>query len=113
MGWQPDYWRVWFPVQLAGGAAIGLLLPGMSGAAVPGLPPTRFGVGGPVYNAVRHRSGAQGTAMTVVLVGATNAPIAQFSTVFLVPESSDVAIALLALPADTRPAGHSAVGNRN
>jgi EmrB/QacA subfamily drug resistance transporter len=106
-GPQPDYWYVWFPAQLVGGAAIGLLLPGLSGAAVARLPPTRFGVGGAVNNAVRQLGGVLGTAIAVLLVGAADASHAQFSTVFLVLACVGVATALLALPVNTRPVGKS------
>ncbi len=100
----PAYWLVWFPSQVMGGAAIGLLLPGLSAAAVVRLSPARFGVGGAVNNAVRQLGGVLGTAIAVVLVGAPNAPLSDYKQVFLVLAAVGFATALLSLPIDTRPA---------
>lgn len=79
----PSYLAFWLPLQIIGGAAIRLLLVGLSGAAVAGLPPSRFGVGGAVNNAVRQLGGVIGTAFAVVLVGKPDTPIDGFQTAFL------------------------------
>jgi EmrB/QacA subfamily drug resistance transporter len=79
----PSYFSLWLPLQIIGGAAVGLLLVGLSGAAVAGLPPSRFGVGGAVNNAVRQVGGVIGTAFAVVLIGQPDTPIAGFQTAFL------------------------------
>jgi EmrB/QacA subfamily drug resistance transporter len=98
-----DYWGVWFPSQVIGGASIGLLLPGLSGAAVARLPPQLFGVGGAVNNAVRQLGGVLGTAITVVMVGKENAPIESFANVFLILTAVGVTTAILSLPVNTKP----------
>ncbi len=94
----PAYLTLWFPMQIVGGTAVGLLLVGLSGAAVAGLPPARFGVGGAVNNAVRQLGGVFGTAIAVVLVGQANAGIEAFRLTFLCLGLIGLATALLCLP---------------
>ena len=88
---------------------IGLLLVGLSGAAVAGLPPSRFGVGGAVNNAVRQLGGVIGTAFAVVLIGQSDTPIAAFQKAFLWIAALSAATAGIAIgiPANRlpRPAG--------
>lgn len=84
-------------MQLGGGVAIGLLLVGLSGAAVATLPPARFGVGGAVNNAVRQLGGVIGTAIAVVLIGRANAPIESFQQAFLGLAFLSLMTALIAL----------------
>jgi MFS family permease len=79
----PSYLAFWLPLQILGGAAIGLLLMGLAGAAVAGLPPSRFGVGDAVNNAVRQLGGVIGTALAVVLIGQPDTPLQGFQTAFL------------------------------
>lgn len=102
VAWQvtqtPAYLTLWLPMQIVGGTAVGLLLVGLSGAAVAGLPPARFGVGGAVNNAVRQLGGVFGTALAVVLVGQTGAGIEAFRAAFLCLGIIGLATALLCLP---------------
>jgi EmrB/QacA subfamily drug resistance transporter len=104
LGSQPDYLGVWLPAQILGGAAVGLVLPALSGAAVAHLGPTRFGVGGGVNNALRQLGGAIGAALTVALVGRAGATWAQFQTVYLLLAGLGLLTAVLCLPVRTRPA---------
>lgn len=92
------YFTIWFPMQIAGGIAVGLLLVGLSGAAVAGLPPARFGVGGAVNNAVRQLGGVFGTALAVLLVGKASAGIEEFRIAFLCLGIIGFAMAVLCLP---------------
>lgn len=78
----PAYLSLWLPMQIVGGTAVGLLLVGLSGAAVAGLPPARFGVGGAVNNAVRQLGGVFGTALAVVLVGQAGTGLDGFRLAF-------------------------------
>jgi EmrB/QacA subfamily drug resistance transporter len=94
----PAYLTLWFPMQIVGGTAVGLLLVGLSGAAVAGLPPARFGVGGAVNNAVRQLGGVFGTALAVVLVGQAGVGIEAFRTAFLCLAVIGLATAVLCLP---------------
>jgi EmrB/QacA subfamily drug resistance transporter len=94
----PAYLTLWFPMQILGGIAVGLLLVGLSGAAVAQLPPARFGVGGAVNNAVRQLGGVFGTALAVVLVGQTGAGPEAFRAAFLCLGLIGLAVAPLCLP---------------
>jgi MFS family permease len=94
----PACLTLWFPVQILGGIAVGLLLVGLSGAAVAQLPPARFGVGGAVNNAVRQLGGVFGTALAVVLVGQTGAGPKAFRAAFLCLGLIGLAVAALCLP---------------
>lgn len=82
---------------------MGLILPALSGAAVAGLGPTRFGVGGGINNALLQMGGAIGAALTVALVGRAGASLGQFTTVYALLAGLGLVTALLCLPADTRP----------
>jgi MFS family permease len=93
----PSYFTFWLPLQIIGGAAIGLLLVGLSGAAVAGLPPSRFGVGGAVNNAVRQLGGVIGTAFAVVLIGQPDTPIDGFQTAFLWISALSAGTAMIAM----------------
>ena len=101
----PAYLTLWLPMQIVGGIAVGLLLVGLSGAAVAGLPPARFGVGGAVNNAVRQLGGVFGTALAVVLVGQANSEIEAFRTAFLCLGLIGLATAVLCLPLPAKVAG--------
>lgn len=94
----PAFFSLWFPMQIVGGTAVGLLLVGLSGAAVFGLAPSRFGVGGAVNNAVRQLGGVFGTALAVVLVGQTGAGIEAFRTAFYCLAAIGLLTAVLCLP---------------
>jgi EmrB/QacA subfamily drug resistance transporter len=94
----PAYLTLWLPMQIVGGIAVGLLLVGLSGAAVAHLPPERFGVGGAVNNAVRQLGGVFGTALAVVLVGQTGAGLEAFRFAFLCLGLIGLAVTVLCLP---------------
>ncbi len=100
---QSAFWTLWLPAQIAGGIAVGLLLPALSGAAVAKLKPQQFGVGGGVNNAIRQIGGVIGVAIAVALVGQLGADIAQFKTMYLLLACGGVLTALICLPVDTRP----------
>ncbi len=93
----PSYLAFWLPLQIIGDAAIRLLLVGLSGAAVAGLPPSRFGVGGAVNNAVRQLGGVIGTAFALVLIGLPDTPIAGFQKAFLWIAALSTATAVIAI----------------
>jgi EmrB/QacA subfamily drug resistance transporter len=94
----PAYLTLWLPMQIVGGIAVGLLLVGLSGAAVAGLPQARFGVGGAVNSAVRQLGGVFGTALAVVLVGQANSEIEAFRTAFLCLGLIGLVTTVLCLP---------------
>lgn len=94
----PDWLTFWFPLQLIGGASVGLLLVGLAGAAVAGLAPTRFGVGGAVNNATRQLGGVFGTTLAVMLVGQVGADIEGFRAAFYCLAALGFLTAMLCLP---------------
>lgn len=103
IGTTPDYVATWLPAQLLGGAAVGLVLPALSGAAVAKLGPARFGVGGGVNGALRQMGGAAGAALAVALIGRAGATLAQFQGMCAVLAGLGLLTALLCLPVQTRP----------
>lgn len=109
LGATPDYLGIWLPSQLLGGAAVGLILPALSGAAVSGLGPTRLGVGGGINNALRQMGGAIGAALAVALVGSVGAGLPQFTTLYAILAGLGLLTAVLCLPVDTRPMPAKAV----
>jgi MFS family permease len=108
IGSTADFLFTWLPAQLAGGAAVGLVLPALSGAAVAKLGAARFGVGGGVNNAMRQMGGAIGAALALALVGQAGAGLAQFQFLHLVLAVLGLATAALCLPVGRRPAATSA-----
>jgi MFS family permease len=66
----PAGFLVWLPGSLVMGAAIGMVLPSLSGAAVSQLEPRSFGVGSGVNQAVRQLGSVLGVAIVVVVLGA-------------------------------------------
>jgi EmrB/QacA subfamily drug resistance transporter len=66
----PAGFLVWFPGSLIMGAAIGMVLPSLSGAAVSQLDASSFGVGSGVNQAVRQLGAVLGVAIVVVVLGA-------------------------------------------
>ncbi len=91
------YWRLWFPGQVLGGLATGVLLTALAGAAVRDLGPARFGVGGAVNTAVRNLGGILGTTLAVLLAGEAGADLDDFRSVFLVLAALGLLTALLGL----------------
>ena len=100
---EPAYWTLWFPSQLIGGVAVGLVLPALAGAAVAHLSPDRFGVGGAVNNAVRQFGAVIGTALAIVLVGEATTGLDAFRHAFLTLAALSLMTAIVCLPVNTRP----------
>jgi NTE family protein len=72
-GTEPDFFGVWLPYQIAGGAGIGLGLPTLVGATASGLPPTRFATGMALATTARQLGAVVGVALLVAVIG-TPAP---------------------------------------
>lgn len=94
----PDYLAIWLPMQIVGGAAVGLVLPALSGAAVAALGPTRLGAGSGVNNAMRQFGGTAGAALAVALVGDTSADLLHFKQLFALLSVLGLLTAVLCLP---------------
>lgn len=63
----PDYWRVYFPAQVAIGVGIGLSIAVLSSAANAYLPPHRFAMGSALYTTGRQVGAALGIAVVTAL----------------------------------------------
>ncbi len=99
----PDYLGVWLPGLLMTGAAVGMVLPSLGGAAVARLAPARFGVGSAVNQAVRQMGSVLGVAATVALVGHSNPQIVDFRHLYLTLIALALITAILCLRIDTAP----------
>jgi len=65
----PDFLRVWLPRSVLVGAAVGLVLPSLSGAAVATLPRPDFALGSAINQATRQFGSVLGVAIAVALLG--------------------------------------------
>jgi EmrB/QacA subfamily drug resistance transporter len=76
----PHYWSRLFPVQLLGGAGVGLTIPSLLAAGSAGLPPARFGTGSGVLNMSRQVGTVLGVAGLVGLLSKASVgdPLAAF-----------------------------------
>ncbi len=101
----PDFLGVWLPGLCMTGVAVGLVLPALSAAAVARLPPTRFGVGSAVNQAVRQMGSVLGVAATVAFVGHAAPQMADFQSLYLAHVGLALVTGLLCLRVDTRPPG--------
>ena len=95
VGEQPDYLAAWLPGQLLSGAAIGLVLPSLIGAAVAGLKGGALAEGNAVVATARQLGGALGVAVAIVLVGQAGAGLAAHRAVFVVIAAGGLATAAL------------------
>lgn len=71
IGPTPDYAGALLPGQLFTGAGVGLVMPSLSGVVGLVLPPSRWGAGSSMINTARQIGTVLGTAVLVVIYGAT------------------------------------------
>ena len=102
-GTQAAYLGQWLPAMLLSGLAIGMVLPSLSGAAVAGLAPARFAVGGAVNQAIRQFGAVLGVALTVRWLGGAELAPADFGPVFGMQIALALLTGLLCLAVHTRP----------
>ncbi|MEX3960429.1 MFS transporter [Trinickia sp. EG282A] len=102
-GAHPDYVHAWLPGALLTGLGVGMVMPSLSAAAVAHLPPTRFGVGSAVNQAVRQVGSVLGVALTVAITGDAMVHLAEFHTLCYLQIALGLATAMLCAPVDTRP----------
>jgi EmrB/QacA subfamily drug resistance transporter len=102
-GTQPAYLSQWLPAMLLSGVGVGLVLPSLSGAAVAGLAPARFAVGGAVNQAIRQFGGVLGVALTVRWLGGAALSPADFGPVYGMQIGLALLTGLLCLAVHTRP----------
>lgn len=98
----PAYVTHFLPGMLVIGVGVGMVLPSLSAAAVAQLPPSRFGIGSAVNQAIRQVGSVLGVALAVVLVGGART-VGAFHTSYLWQGGFAIATAALCLPVDTRP----------
>jgi EmrB/QacA subfamily drug resistance transporter len=105
IGPTPNFLGDWLPGLLMGGAAVGLIIPSLTGAAVFGLSDKRFGVGSAVNLSIRQMGAVFGVALVIVLLGNAFGPgaMAVFKIYFIVLFIGGLATAILSLPIETRP----------
>jgi len=90
-GTEADFLGIWLPAMLLTGTGVGMVLPSLSGAAVARLPPSRFGVGSAVNQAIRQMGAVLGVAATVALVGHAQPTLVDFHHLY----AAHIALALL------------------
>jgi EmrB/QacA subfamily drug resistance transporter len=100
----PAYLMHLLPVQLIGGAGVGLSIPSLLGAGSASLPPARFGTGSGILNMARQIGTVLGVAALVAILSRTTPgdPLAAFKhgvllTTVLFAGAAAVAAALLAV----------------
>ena len=71
---EPDYLGRWLPASLLTGLGVALTFPVLSAAAVAGLPPERFGIGGAVNQTARQMGAVLGIALLVSILGNPTSP---------------------------------------
>ena len=65
----PAFLSHWLPASLLVGVGVALTFPVLSAAAVAGLPPERFGIGGAINQTARQLGAVLGVALLVAIVG--------------------------------------------
>lgn len=103
LGHEAAFFTAWLPGLLLTGVGVGLVLPSLTGAAVFGLPPNRFGVGIGVNTAIRLMGSVFGVAFTIILVGGVDPSLASFKDLYLCLIAGGLLTALLCLPVKTAP----------
>ncbi|MFL6204853.1 MAG: MFS transporter [Acidimicrobiales bacterium] len=73
---EPDYLGRWLPASLLSGLGVALTFPVLSAAAVAGLPPDRFGMGGAINQTARQMGAVLGVALLVAILGTPASPAA-------------------------------------
>jgi hypothetical protein len=97
--------ELWLPTIVLSGIGVGLTLPTLSSAAVHGLEPNRFAVGGAVNQTVRQLGAVLGVALVIALLGSPSPTqlLEAFDRVFWLLAAGGVATAVISLAIDTRP----------
>ncbi|HEX6857375.1 MAG TPA: MFS transporter [Streptosporangiaceae bacterium] len=104
----PAYLTRMLPVQLLGGAGVGLAIPSLIGAGSMALPPDRFGTGSGILNMARQIGTVLGVAGVIaILAGAATDPVALFRHTTILVASFFLGAAVVAavtITARPRPA---------
>jgi EmrB/QacA subfamily drug resistance transporter len=103
-GAEPAYVTQWLPGLFLGGAAVGLVMPSLSGAAVSKLPAAHYAVGSAVNQATRQIGAVIGVAITVLLLGHGALQRGDFDLLYKWHIGLALLTALLCTLVNTRPA---------
>ena len=107
-GDEPAYLLHWLPGLLLSGAAVGLVLPSLSAAAVSRLPARHYAVGSAVNQATRQIGSVIGVAIVVLLLGHDTVQRSDFDTVYSLQIGLALLTAALCAMVNTRPGAQSA-----
>ena len=99
----PDYLSHWLPGQLITGAAIGLVMPALSAAAVHDLPKKDYAMGSAINQAIRQIGTVIGVAVTVALLVRASIQLENFSNLYYLQIGLVLVAALLVTQVNTRP----------
>jgi EmrB/QacA subfamily drug resistance transporter len=96
----------WLPGLFLSGAAVGLVLPSLAGAAVSRLPAQHYAVGSAVNQATRQIGAVIGVAITVLLLGHGAVQRGSFDTVYGLHVALALVTAAICAFVNTRPVTH-------
>ena len=102
-GLDPNYLVDWLPGQLMTGAAIGMVMPALSAAAVHDLPKKDYAMGSAINQAIRQMGTVIGVAITVALLVHPFLQLGDFHTLYQLQIGLVLAAALLVTQVDTKP----------
>jgi EmrB/QacA subfamily drug resistance transporter len=103
-GTEAAYLTHWLPGLFLSGAAVGLVLPSLAGAAVSRLPAQHYAVGSAVNQATRQIGAVIGVAITVLLLGHGAIARNSFDSVYGLHVALALVTAVICLFVNTRPA---------
>jgi EmrB/QacA subfamily drug resistance transporter len=102
-GVEPAYLSAWLPGAPLTAIGVGMVLPSLSAAAVAHLPPTRFGVGSAVNQAVRQMGAVLGVALAVGIAGRGALQLTDHRTLCWIELVLALFTAVMCAAVDTRP----------
>lgn len=102
-GLSPNYLVDWLPGQLITGAAIGMVMPALSAAAVHDLPKKDYAMGSAINQAIRQMGTVIGVAITVALLVHPYLQLADFHRLYQLQIGLVLSAALLATQVNTKP----------
>lgn len=102
-GPSPDYLGSWLPGQLITGAAIGLVMPALSAAAVHDLPKKDYAMASAINQAIRQVGTVIGVAFTVAMLVHPAIQLEDFHRLYYLQIGLVLIAAVLVTKVDTRP----------
>lgn len=102
-GLNPNYLADWLPGQLMTGAAIGMVMPALSAAAVHDLPKKDYAMGGAINQAIRQMGTVIGVAITVALLVHPLLQLQDFHRLYQLQIGLVLLASLLVTQVDTKP----------